>query len=273
MKAIHTQLVFVLLAIGFVIQIAYFNNTHLVSGDPWGYYSYLPAALVYNDLGDYQKTVAATKVCNNNFIDQEKEYYGLYHLNKYTGKKVCRYPCGIAVMLLPAFVLTHVSALLFATPVNCFSPWYNFGMSIGVFIWVILGTWYLYKLLSKYYSSKISFATVLLIYLGTNVYYNTVFTPVMSHALLYSLYAILLYIVDIYYLKPSIKYAIIIGVMVGLILLVRNIEIFTLPIIILWAVNNKAQFMSRLQYIKSNYKRYILMAIVALIIFSPQLLY
>lgn len=266
------NVVLILIAVIFVFFTLLFGkwNENVYHGDSWGYYSYLPSVFIYHDLGSYDSLVSVTKKYNPNFSDPLLDPYGLYHKHPVTGKHVIKYTNGVSLMLMPFFGIAHSIALISDYPSDGFSDIYKIGVSIGVIIWVLIGLWCLYQLLRKYFDESVVLLTISSLALATNVFHNVTMNPVMSHALLFSLYAILMYLSERYYTFPTWQKALGLGLIAGLISLTRLTELYCLAIPLLW---NITTIKERLDFFRNRYKDLIFAATSFLLVFIPQILY
>jgi hypothetical protein len=216
-------------------SIRFWTETHL-GGDSWGYYSYLPAAFIHHDLGNYERTVAATRLYRTDFEDPLKDKYGLYHQHPETGRNVIKYTSGVSMLLSPFFALTHLYVRLSGGAADGFSPAYGLGLGLGVVVWVMLGLLALGAVLLRYFSARVVYTVLAVLALATNLYYNVTYVGVMSHGLLFSLYSLLIYLTDTYYRTPRQREAWLIGLVCGLIALTRMNELYCILIPLLWGV-------------------------------------
>lgn len=246
---------------------------NLYWGDSWGYYSYLPAIFIYQDLGGYEKTVEVTRKYRPGFEDPLQDPYGLYRKHPQTGKLMIKYTGGVAAMLAPFFAVSHAAAVVLGQESDGFSAIYNIGTGIGIIFWVCFGLYFLSKVLMRYFDPKTTLATGLVLVLGTNLYYNTVLNSIMSHGLLFALYGILIYLTDTYYRHPERRYVWLIGLVGGMIVWVRPNEIYCMLIPALWGVGNFGDLKNRIKTEFSKMHWWLMAAVIAFIVLTPQFIY
>lgn len=270
-----TVLFITLIAIAFLVsfyKIEYWKgNFH--SGDSWGYYTYLPATFLYDDLGDYSKCVEAIRKYNPQFEDPLNDPYGIYHRHPETGKNVVKYSCGVALALSPFFALSHGYALFVNGPADGYSPVYGVGLGLGMITWVCFGLYFLFRVLNRYFDRTVSGLTILALAFATNLYYNTVLNSLMSHALIFSLYCFLIYATDTYYRQPTLRRGLIIGLSAGAITLVRMNEVYCVLIPLLWGITDSGTWKARFRHFRVYWTHFVLAALVASLLFIPQVLY
>lgn len=153
-----------------------------VSSDGLGYYSYLPAAIIYQDF-DYT------------FYEKKENkinpFYNSY-FNTYKNKKINRYFCGSAVCLLPFFLLGIGISAVAGTEINGYTDTFLMLVSIATIVYFLLSVFLLGKI-AEFFSvpKKISFWVSLVFFFGTNLFHYVVQEPSMSHC--YSFFAITLF--------------------------------------------------------------------------------
>lgn len=159
-----------------------------VMNDAMGYYSYLPAVFVYQDL-------------TYNFIYEpwKKHYPEIAHEEpkdmfavKFKGKQVNKYPPGVAYFQSPFFILGHLTAKITGKDADGYSNIYMYFMCIGAIFWQYVFLRILSKIFEFYRINKTSFViTSLLLCFGTNIWFYTQHFGTYSH--LYTLLSISLF--------------------------------------------------------------------------------
>ena len=153
-----------------------------VSSDGLGYYSYLPAAIIYQDF-DYT------------FYEKKENkinpFYNSY-FNTYKNKKINRYFCGTSICLLPFFLLGIGISAVAGTEINGYTDTFLMLVSIATIVYFLLSVFLLGKI-AEFFSvpKKISFWVSLVFFFGTNLFHYVVQEPSMSHC--YSFFAITLF--------------------------------------------------------------------------------
>ncbi len=203
------------------------------NGDSWGYYAHLPATFIYGDVGNYEQTINAVKKYAPGLPDPRVDKYGVRPTP--TGKYAIKYSQGLAVLWLPFFAVAH----FFCTTTHFytadgFSAPYMLLVGLSVIFYVLLGLWFLWKVLLRYFDEKVVLMTLLALSLGTNLFYFTVYNNLMSHALLFSLYCCLIYATDSFYRSPSRGLAIGIASSLAMIVLIRSNEVYAAFIPLCW---------------------------------------
>jgi hypothetical protein len=244
------------------------NTEATISYDVSGYYLYLPAAFIYEDL----RQVAFLDDVMEQYHPSGHPYQVFLHEN---GNKVMKYSLGQAVVYLPAFVLGHAWAKMDNRyPADGFSRPYQFAVSMESLIICFLGLYWLMIVLLAYFKQRIVALTLLLITVGTNYLNYTAIDGAMTHNTIFTLYALLLLVTHRFYLKPSFLLALIIGSCIGLAALTRPTEIVAALIPLLWWQQKvSSQQVSRLSFYKRHWPKFLLAVLVMGLIGALQLLY
>ncbi len=240
-----------------------------ISWDVSGYYWYLPATIIYHDLKKISfKDSILQKYRPTNTDPQQS-------MPLDNGNFVMKYSSGMAFMYLPFFMVSHVTAGILGYPQDGFSTPYQVGIQTAGLLIGLLGLWYLRKLLLLFYNDKVVGITLLLLVIGTN-YLNYASIDVgMSHTWLFTLYVFLLLNTYYFYQSFSYKYALRIGLLIGLVTLTRPTEIISLIIPLLWGLDTPTLtgIRNHIKNIFHHYKKMILAVIAACLVVSIQLFY
>jgi hypothetical protein len=240
-----------------------------IGWDVAGYYTYLPAVFIYQDISN---------------ISFEKEILDKYNPNPgglqalphdASGKKVIKYSCGLAVVYSPFFFIAHAFASFTTYPADGFSLPYQFMISFGSLFIAFLGLYYLRKFLLLFFTEIEVSLTLLSIVMASNYLDYAVINTAMSHNYLFTIYSIMLYATYQFYKRTVWQNAIIIGFLSGLAALIRPTDILIIIIPILWNINifSLKSIKERIQLFYQNWKSLLLAVIVCLSVGSLQLIY
>ncbi len=211
--------------------------------DKGGYYLYLPALFIYHDLQHLSFYPA---------VDSTYHIQVGYSLHDINGNKLNKYHCGVAALSAPAFFVAHAFCLVtHAYPADGFSMPYQLTGLLNSILFVIAGLVVLRMFLLRYFSDGIVAMTLLCIAFGTNLYAYTAFEGSMSHAYSFALFCGLMYLTDTWYASPPKKLiTVLLGLVMGLIFIVRPVNIIAFIIPLFWRVNSISSFRERLSYWK-----------------------
>ena len=105
----------------------------LTTYDGLGYYMYLPAGLIYNDVRQLNWLPA---------IDKQYSVIGGWQyqtIKEKNGNFVFKYLGGTAIMQLPFFIMGHVVAKTWGYQADGFSPPYQYALVLAAFFYAFVG--------------------------------------------------------------------------------------------------------------------------------------
>lgn len=221
----------------------------VINQDVTNYYAYLPAAFIHHDL-TFQ------------FALEEGTTYGLdceFWPVPVEGKEnsfVIKMTMGLSYMYMPFFLMAHVYTKNFTDyPADGFSPPYEFFLVLSSVIYLIIGFYFLRKLLLRFFSDGVTAAVMLMTIFGTNLYYYGSSEPAMSHAYSFTLFAIFAYLSVLWVKNTSWKLACGIGLIGGLIALIRPVNIFVFIFPLLYGVTTMNELKIRFNLVFGNFKQ------------------
>ena len=234
----------------------------IISGDVRVYYSYLPAYFIHDDI-DF-KDPDVYKVDNQLLL--------VYAENP-DGQRYIRSTCGMAVVYAPFFFVGHVIAGIIGEPQDGFSYPYLFSLMIGVLVYLLIGLVFLSKLLLRFFDDRTVSVTLLILYLGTNLFYYLTGTMLYTHGFSFVLLVLILYGSIRWLEEKSLKWTLIIGVSAGLFILIRPVDVVFILFLPLIGVVSMNSFKERLQLFWERKMQLILMLFAGLVIMLPQFVY
>ncbi len=189
--------------------------------DKSGYYIYLPAYTLY----DFDTRSLPDSI-------DEKMGTG-FHLDLEENKINNQFSCGLALLWSPFYGMAHLYAKSSEHKANGFtSPYYkaiNYAAGFYFAIAIILLYLYLRKNGISYINAGI---TILAIILGTNTYYYAIDENGMSHMYSFTIVVCLFYLADKFFRDPKIGKASLIGLLSGLLVLIRPTNVILLFLIV-----------------------------------------
>lgn len=198
----------------------------IISSDGLGYYAYLPALLIDHDLSYQMVTQREKKILGY------QRYKPGYLVS--SGKNVVnKYFAGEALMLLPFFLLATFFSWIGGIEITGYSFFFQLFTGLGALFYLFLGLYYLKKILQHFGIQPIVSSIILVvILLGTNLFYYSMWQPSMSHV--YSFCAIngFIWHACLAIRNPRLKYISLSGLFLGLTVLIRptnGIIILLLP--------------------------------------------
>jgi len=260
------KLVIVLLLSAMVFnmcKIEYWNEPReIIYWDVISYYGYLPATFIYKDLTLEFKD------------DYDGEHHFVIWANKAeNGNYVFKTSMGLSYLYLPWFFLGHAIASNTDYDAGGYSVPYKVTMQFGVLFYLLIGLVFLRKVLRRYFSPMITALSMISVIVGTNLYYYIVFQGTVSHSYNFVLFSVFLWLVIKWHEKRNLRYTILIGLITGLITLVRPTNILVLILFVLWDVHSLKDVIDRLRVFLKEYRKVFLMILVFFVVWIPQLLY
>lgn len=243
------------------------GRTEVITWDVYGYYLYLPALFIYEDTRAYR------------FTDQHLETYSpsgdIYQLIELEEDlKAPVYTMGLALLQLPFFALAHLTALLSpAFPADGLSQPYQLAMVFSVIFFLGLGLYYLRKVLRSYCSESVTALVLVLLTLGTNYLEYATLTVGLAHSYLFSLYALLLWLIPRWYQHPSPRRSLQLGLLMAIICLVRPSEVIAGLLLPGYALLYPVSLQEKIRWLMRHWKALALILFAGIIGISPQLAY
>ncbi len=235
--------------------------------DNFGYYMYLPSLFINNDLGISDKSYLE-KI--NNQYDNTPTYY---QFEPVKGQWIIRFFMGISVMMLPFFFIGHLIALLTAFPADGFSLPYHWSLMMGGLFYTLIGMFFFRKVLLHFFNDRVTSLLMILIYFGSILFFFAVYGNDVPHVYIFTLYSIILWLTIRWHEKQKLKYAVFLGLIIGLTLLVRPSELICVFIPLLWGVKGLPSFIRKLQLFLKYYKHVTIALLMSLLVCGPQFIY
>ena len=185
-KALFSRHAILLVMLAYTIVFLLVKNPHdsydrLIINDGKGYYAYLPALFIYQDLQYGFVEYYESKYYPS---DSDPSYFKEFRFD-YCGQTVNKTFSGIAVLMLPFFLIAHLLALLFGHA-DGYSIIYQYAIGFSAYFYLWLGLLTLKRLLGYFTESNIITSFVLIaIALGTNLVYYTIVEGTMPHVYLF----------------------------------------------------------------------------------------
>lgn len=220
------------------------------------YYSYLPATFIYHDFDVH--------------ASGEKEWgqRHFYMKEDAEGNRYVKMTSGLSMLYSPFFLAAHAYALVSPNyEANGFGKPYDIGILLSSLLFALAGLWCLARFLLQYFPEKVVGLSILVVFLGTNMPYYSMVSP-MSHVYNFALVSFILLQTDLYLRRQALWRAVFIGAAVGLLVLIRPTNILALIFPVLLVIYKWRNLTPGLLY-----KHLALVVVVAFMACLPQLLY
>lgn len=231
----------------------------IISWDVISYYAYLPATFIYNDIA-LEKPETLKK--------------GTFWPSQTPINKNCiKTSMGMSILYAPFFFVGHTIALLSPYPANGFSAPYKAMLIVSALFYMVLGLIFLRRILLQFFSDKITAIVLFLTTIGTNYFYYTAYEATMPHAYNFTLFAIFIWYTIKWHKNPTIKHSLFIGILSGVISLIRPTNAIIGIIFILWDVISLTALKSKIRLLLNYFPLILLIVFSALIVWLPQFIY
>lgn len=163
---------------------------YCIASDGYGYYGYLPCVFILHNF-DYSKIVAMEKSIweNNNSYSLRSTFLTV------KGRQFDKCYIGEAVLLMPFFLIAYFLSLLFHINMSGgYSILFQESVSAASVCYMLLGLFFIRKLLKEYkVSETIIWTSLLVVLFGTNLYYYVTMQQSFSHQYSFAMIAMFLY--------------------------------------------------------------------------------
>jgi hypothetical protein len=165
------------------------------------------------------------------------------------GNWVMRYPIGLSILFSPFYFLADFITKFTNYPSDGFSRPYQLSILYGCLFYTLVGLYFVKKTLTHLFNDKTAALTLICIVLGTNYFFHVSMhgQGTMSHNLLFSLYAIIIYLTIIWHQSHQLKHIVLLGLFVGIAALCRPSEIICVLIPLCFGIINKQSFKEKIQ--------------------------
>lgn len=186
------------------------EHTCMVAYDQLGYYSYLPAYFIYDDIGFEGEWLE--EVQNNCGNPGTYQFKTLDH-----GKKVNIYHMGLSFIHLPGFLIAdQIARSSDSFERDGVSAPYFVSVRLTAALFVLLGLYFLRRTLLSFFTDKVVAVTLLLLYGGTNLFITFFYGELMPHLYLFTLNTLFIYCILRYYRSKKMHFLILSAVIFGL---------------------------------------------------------
>lgn len=246
------------------INLSKWKKRTVIDWDVSYYYAYLPAIFIEKDI-------------ELKFVDNNPDYYTQNHMylpiKCENGNYIIKTSMGMSVMYLPFFAMAHIAANIFGYETNGFSEPYQCMIQFSGLFYLILGLWYLRKILLSFFNERIAAATIFCLVFGTNLFFYGSVHGAMAHACDFMLCSLFIYQGIKWINNANYNTTVKIGLIGGMLVLIRPINILFFIFICLYKVMSLSHLVERLKWLTANYLKVIIVGLIAFLFFLPQMLY
>jgi hypothetical protein len=233
-------------------------NSDSISEDVEMTYNYLPAILIYGDVS-----------CEYKFALDKHIQHKIWAKETKDGKPYFKQTIGTSICVLPFFGIAHLIAKNTSYKADGYSEIYALLLQISGLFYGVFGLFIVSILLKYYFNNWVVALSILSIAIATNLnYYVT--DHLYSHVYSFCLIALFLLLTHKWYIKRTLISAILIGLILGLIVLIRPPN----GIIVLFFIFYRfSSFKEQFILFKTEIKHLAIMGIATVLAVSIQLVY
>jgi glycosyltransferase involved in cell wall biosynthesis len=254
---------------GIMLKEKHWNDERrVIEWDAISYYAYLPAAFIYHDL-------------SLSFADnyQGPHKFIVWPERGPQGKYVIKTTMGLSIIWTPFFAAGHAAAVISGADTGGYSPPYKFFLQVSALLFLTFGLICLRKIMLKHASDMITAIIIAGFVLGTNLFWYTLFQGTMSHVYSFALANAFIW----YSMKwhggnstnpvHSVLPAVRLGLLLGLITLIRPTNILIVLFFLFYKVNSADTLRIRIYELASGYRYILIIMIAAALVWVPQMIY
>ena len=262
LSKIKFLLIIIIGIVAIIFSLQRSNESNIFKYDGASYYSYLPALFIHHDLGFH----FAPKL-------EEHSHRQIPPGSTGTGSCIPKMTMGISILILPFFLTAHLIVEIFGLNADGYSFPYMLAVYVASLFYIVVGLYTLRKQLMEYYSEKISDGVILIIALGTNLFNYAFAEPTMTHNYLFFLFVMFLILTIKWHKSPSIKNSVFLGLITGIITLIRPSDVIIIIFFLFYGITNKDATRDKINLIFKNIKFLLISLFFFILIISFQLIY
>ena len=179
----------------------------------------------------------------------------------------------MAMLYAPFFFIAHLLAGITGYPADGFSLPYQLMLAMSSIFYLIVGIFVLRRMLKLYFNDLIVAVTLVVIYIGTNLFYYYTNAMCVSHGYSFAVISLFLYSTIMWLNVPKLKWAIIMGLTGGLMVLIRSVDAVFLFFPLLFKVRSWDSFWDRLKLFRKYSLHPFIFFVLSFLVILPQLLY
>ena len=266
----HSSLI-VIIAITFILfnlqkNLKPWNDKNsVIQSDIVSYYAYLPATFLYHDI---------TLSFIDNRLDKGSPKYIFWPEKTKTGKYCIKTTMGMAILYSPFFFIGHLIATQNSTELTGFSWPYEMSLVFVSIIYLFLGLFFLRKILLRLGHNNVTIIAITLgLTFGTNILMYTVRESLMTHISNFMLINIFIFLTIKWHETNKISTTIILGLIAGLMSLIRPTNIIITLLFVFWNISNITDLKQRILQLWKKSFHIVIIVFLIFIIWLPQLLY
>lgn len=244
---------------GIKISTTSLNNP--ITWDGFGYYLYLPQTFINHNLAMHEKPEVEKAMKK---YKPSSTFYQA-HVSE-NGNFVIRYTPGLAIIHAPGFLIAHMYAQQNSKyEADGYSWPYQLAAYITYWLIFLMGIILCGKVLSQLFEDKISAITLLLLFFGTNLFFYLPLATLNVHGYLFTGYCWLILLTMKWHRDRKVTTALLMGICIGMMTLMRVTEIISILIPLLWPIDGKFQPIQKMKWLLSKYRKSLIAIVLPMI--------
>lgn len=299
LSALIIALIFTFMTVNMLTVKHWKEEQRVIEWDAISYYAYLPAAFIHHDL-------------SLSFADGYDGPHKLvvWPEKGPEGKYVIKTTMGLSLVWMPFFLAGHVVALITGADAGGYSEPYKFFLLVSALVYLLIGLIFLRRILLAYASDRITAIVLASVTLGTNLYWYTLFQGTMTHVYSFALINAFIWYSMKWHDSAREKSDIVLrsggvggtahaenkvmksraaevfipgwqknwpairlGLLLGLITLIRPTNIIIVVFFVLYGVVSSRDLKNRIFALLSGYRQLLLVSLMIIIVWLPQMIY
>ena len=253
----------VLCVAGYVFVYAAQKADPPIRSDGFSYYVYLPSWFLFHDTTLRE---VARDCCGGEF----PAFTAIIRWPE-TRRWVNAHPIGVAIFQAPFFVVAHLLTRWSNLSPDGFTLYYQHAAGLSGVFWTLAGLVVLRNTLRRHFSDAVTASTLFAILFGTNLFHYATYDSSYSHVYSFFLFACFLNLTDRWHERPARRWSLLLGVVAGLIVLVRHTNVLFLVMFPLYGVTSLPTLTARWHLLKSLRREIAVIAMTGFAVLAPQL--
>jgi len=252
------------------------DEKRVIEWDAISYYAYLPASFIYHDLS---LSFIDGYTGNHKFI--------FWPEKSPTGKYLIKTTMGLSVLWAPFFGAAHLTARVTGADTGGYSEPYKFSLLVSALFYLLIGLIYLRKILLAGVSDAVTAMVLAGFAFATNMYWYSLFQSTMAHVYSFALITAFIWYSMKWHdkrraesighgawsMEQGVWSAVRLGLLLGLISLVRPTNIIIVLFFLLYSVSAGVTLRERMRTMAAEYKYLVIMGLIAVLVWMPQMIY
>jgi hypothetical protein len=177
---------------------------------------------------------------------------------------------GMTLSYLPFFAGAHVYAIISGAPSDGYSAPYQAAIQLSSLVYLIIGLIFLHRILTLLFAEYIATLAIICICFGSNVFYFLNLAGGSAHITGFMLISLFVYYTIDWHQDRDLGASVAVGLILGLIALVRPLDLCIIIFFILYEVKSARGFSYKLKLFSKHYAQLLLVAIIAFLVHFAQ---